>query len=336
MQKAATLEAQREAVDRALTHSENLERAMQKIDAGVRQQQDNERALGALQEHATALRALHEQVVERSTEISQMQRDTDEQVGATRQELHEVSEDMKKTVARFEFEGRGRRSVSALPICAVCSPLRDPFQDPDRAGAVRRRADHPRADAADQVQGLTATVEQVDQDMERFQTLRRRLEDASRTRWISARVSTGSSSCVPRSRRSRSPARKAHTTVADGLEQTRLAHEDLACTTNRDADVARQRRPFGGRDARTSAAAEPGIIDRRTAGAGAAAGDRGAARCWSSSSAASRIWRRGQGRSRTTGARLQAGMDAEQLRLTERAPRRPSSSATRSRTSPRA
>jgi chromosome segregation ATPase len=58
-QKSATLEAQREAVERALAQSENLDRAMRQLDAGVRQQQENERALAGVQEHLVAARALH-------------------------------------------------------------------------------------------------------------------------------------------------------------------------------------------------------------------------------------------------------------------------------------
>src|SRR5262245_5838461 len=48
VQKSAALEAQRDAVDRALAQSENLDRAMRQVDAGIRQQQANEKSLNAM------------------------------------------------------------------------------------------------------------------------------------------------------------------------------------------------------------------------------------------------------------------------------------------------
>src|SRR5262249_30812455 len=77
-QKIAALEAQREAVEGALARAEQLERAMRQIDAGVRQQQENETTLGAMQDQVGALRSLHGTVVVRSQEMGQLQREQHE------------------------------------------------------------------------------------------------------------------------------------------------------------------------------------------------------------------------------------------------------------------
>src|SRR5262245_42286477 len=61
-QKTAALEAHREALDRALSQTEHLDRAMRNIDAGVRQQKENEKSLAGLSEQVASLRALHEEV----------------------------------------------------------------------------------------------------------------------------------------------------------------------------------------------------------------------------------------------------------------------------------
>ena len=45
-QKTAALEAQRDAADRALAEADKLDRAMRQLDAGVRQQVENEKSLG--------------------------------------------------------------------------------------------------------------------------------------------------------------------------------------------------------------------------------------------------------------------------------------------------
>src|SRR5262249_34765468 len=111
-QKTAALEAHREALDRALAQTEHLERAMRNIDAGVRQQKENEKSLAGLAEQVAALRALHETVVDRSNELTQLQRQSQEQALATRQELTGLRDEMKNTVERFDFESRGLESVS--------------------------------------------------------------------------------------------------------------------------------------------------------------------------------------------------------------------------------
>ena len=77
-----------------------------------RQQQDNEKALNAMQDQVATLRSLHEAVLERSSSISQLQRETDEHTEATRQDLNAMTGEMKKTVERFDFESRGLESVS--------------------------------------------------------------------------------------------------------------------------------------------------------------------------------------------------------------------------------
>ena len=111
-QKTSALEAQRDAVDRALAQADGLERSMRQVDAGMRQQQENEKSLGVLQDSVTALKALHEQVVERSGEIIHIQHQTEEQVGIIRHELTAAQDGMKNAVERFDFEGKGLEVVS--------------------------------------------------------------------------------------------------------------------------------------------------------------------------------------------------------------------------------
>ncbi len=111
-QKTAALEAQREAVERAISRADHLDQAMKQIDAGVRQQRENEQSLVALQDHVSTLESLHTAVLERSNEISQLQREAHEQTQATRQELMQARDEMKATVERFDFESRGLESVS--------------------------------------------------------------------------------------------------------------------------------------------------------------------------------------------------------------------------------
>jgi chromosome segregation ATPase len=54
-QRSAALEAQREAVESALTRADQLDRAMKQIDAGIRQQQQNAQALASLDDQVGTL-----------------------------------------------------------------------------------------------------------------------------------------------------------------------------------------------------------------------------------------------------------------------------------------
>src|SRR5207249_179040 len=74
--------------------------------------QENEKSLGALQDQVASLRSLHEAVLARSGEISQLQREAEEQTRAARQDLSSLTDEMKKTVERFDFESRGLESAS--------------------------------------------------------------------------------------------------------------------------------------------------------------------------------------------------------------------------------
>jgi chromosome segregation ATPase len=232
VQKAAALEAQRESVDRALAQADHLERAMRQVDAGVRQQQENERSLHALQDSVASLRSMHEAVVERSSEISQLQRETDEQSRAMRQDLDAVSDEMKKTVARFDFESRGMESVSQRVAdlrgaLSDCEGRFNALNEPSRAvGEIQSQA---RA-LATHMQKLSEEVGQVDREMERFRAIRHELNDADRT----AREVAGQLAQVQAARpvveatlRDLEQLSGSHALVKDALEQTLLAHGEI-------------------------------------------------------------------------------------------------------------
>ena len=103
--KSKLYRSAKEAVDRALSQAESLERAMKTVEIGVRQQQENEKTLRKLNEALTSLNSQHETVLERSSEISQLQRDTENQVKATRQDLGVL---VDQTATQMGEDGRER------------------------------------------------------------------------------------------------------------------------------------------------------------------------------------------------------------------------------------
>jgi len=231
-QKTAALEAQREAVERALAQADHLERAMRQVDAGVRHLQDNEKALRTLQDHVTTLRSLHETVLERSTEISHLQRQTDEQMRATRQELSLLTDEAKKSVERFDFESRGLESVSQrvadlrreLSDCENRS--RGLSEMSQTVGELRSQT----TTLTTQLQTLSEEVGQVDQEMAKLRAIRRDLDETGRMvqdvcsqagRFEEARPA------IEAGIRDLAELSGSHALVKDSLEQTRVAQDEI-------------------------------------------------------------------------------------------------------------
>jgi len=233
VQKAAALEAQREAVDRALAQAESLERAMRQIEVGVRQQQDNEKTLAGLHESALALKSLHESVVERSDEISRLQHETNEQVRASRQDLMSVTDEMKKTVERFDFESRGLESVSQR-----VADMRSSLSDCENRFKALVEPSHAVAGIESQAQVLTATLQtltddvgKVDREIGAFLAIRRDLDEAGRaTREIGAKIDRieDARPTIEATLRELEQLRGAYALVKDSREQTQIASDELA------------------------------------------------------------------------------------------------------------
>ncbi|MGH7740980.1 MAG: hypothetical protein ACRENS_03040 [Candidatus Eiseniibacteriota bacterium] len=232
-QKTAAIEAQRDAVERALALADRLSVAMRQIDAGVRQQQDNEKALASMQEQAKSLHSLHESVIERSREISQLQRDTDTQAQATRQDLSIMRDEMKVTVERFDFESKGLESISQR-----VADLRGALTDFENRFRGLTESSQQVAELKLQVNamgthlnGLHSEVGSLDEELGRLQAMRREVDEISK-------VSREASVHVDHLREAR-PALDAalrdfdklsgtQAAVRDALEQSVLAHNEIA------------------------------------------------------------------------------------------------------------
>jgi chromosome segregation ATPase len=232
-QKSAALEAQREAVEVALARAENLDRAVRQIDAGVRQQQQNESALTALQDEVAALQALHVSVVERSREITQLQRDTDEQAREMRLDLATAQDEMKKSVERFDFESRGLESVSqrVTDVRGALSDFELRFKNLAAASqTVAGLATHTQS-LAGQVGSLSAEVARIGEEATKLQGIRRELDDLSRIALDAgtkvARIEEARPA-VEAALRDFEQLRGAHALVHDALEQTGIAHGEIS------------------------------------------------------------------------------------------------------------
>lgn len=232
-QKSAALEAQREGVEAALARAESLDRAMRQVDAGVRQQQANESALAGLQDQVAALQSLHETVIERSREISQLQRDTDEQARGMRLDLASAQDELKKAVERFEFESRGLESVSerVTDVRASLSEFESRFTGLSESSQTVATLLSQAQALEDRIGSLSSEVERIGGESARLEAIRRDLDETAR-----AAAETGAKvvrieaarPVVEAALRDFEQLRGAHALVTDALEQARVAHGELA------------------------------------------------------------------------------------------------------------
>jgi DNA repair exonuclease SbcCD ATPase subunit len=231
-QKAAILEAQREAMERALTRAEQLERATHLLDAGVQQQERNEKSLNALHEQVATLRALHETVVDRSSEISQLQRVIDEQAQAARQNLAVVRDQMKNTVERFDFESKGLESVSqrVADLRSALSDFEIRFRTLTETGQAVGELHAQTQTLAVRLESLSGELDRVDGEASQLAGIRRDLDGAGQAaRDLGAQVARLLESApeIQSALGELGQLRGARALVKDTLEQAQVAHGEI-------------------------------------------------------------------------------------------------------------
>jgi len=231
-QKTSALESQRETLDRALSQAENLDRAMRQVDAGVRQQQDNERLLSTLQEQMNGVRALHEVVVERSNEISQLQREIDERTQAGRHELAAVTDETKKTIERFDFERRGMEAVTqrVADLRATVSDVENRFKPLVQSSQIVAELNARTQSLTTQLQTVSSDAYAIDAEISKLSAMRRELEETGRKSYeIGQQVARIEQSrpAIEAGLTDLSQLAGAHALVRDALEQARLAQAEI-------------------------------------------------------------------------------------------------------------
>lgn len=231
-QKTTALSAQSEMVDRALAQAENLDRAMRAIDAGVRQQQDNERMLAGLQEQVANVRSLHESVIDRSNSIGQLQREMDERTQAARQELASVTEETRKSIERFDFERRGMESVTqrVADLRASLSDCEARFRPLAQTAQTVSGIEAQAQALAGHLETLTADARTIETEMVKLDGIRRDLDDTGRTTHdVAAQVEQirQSQPTLEAALRDLAQLAGSHAAVRDALEQAQLAHAEI-------------------------------------------------------------------------------------------------------------
>jgi DNA repair exonuclease SbcCD ATPase subunit len=232
-QKMSVFEGQRAAVERAIARAEVLDKAMQQLDAGMRQQQENAASLRALQEKVAGLQSLHESVMQRSRELDELQRAGGEQVQRIRSELTAARDDVRKSVERFDFERSGIESVNerVADLRGALTDFETRFAVLDESTQVVNALDSRTQALNSQLQTLSHELSGLDQEKFKAEGIRRALDEAGRTLLDTndrIRRIEQARPTIEAALREVEQLRGAQAMVKDSLEQTQLAAGEIA------------------------------------------------------------------------------------------------------------
>jgi len=110
-QKVAALEQQRDVVDRATTEVGRLHALMQDVDAKIRRHEESAKGLRDLESKVGELKAMHAEVLERSTEITANHGAVKQADDELRARLGALRDEVQRAVKRFELENQGLDAV---------------------------------------------------------------------------------------------------------------------------------------------------------------------------------------------------------------------------------
>ncbi len=232
-QKSAMLEQQREAVDRAATQISQLTRLDRELDTWLRRQEEQIRRFGAIEAKLTEVQAAHVKVTGRHEELSAAQQHIDEGHRSARQALTDLREQMRKSSEGFELEHRGLHAVSER-----VADLRAAVKECEARFAVLDAASQGAAAVQAQAQALGEQTAGIGQEVVRlFEEVRR----VASMRQEAERLETIAGETAQRMQRIDQLTPRLDEVVqqlaglqgtsemmADGLEQMRLAYEEMS------------------------------------------------------------------------------------------------------------
>ncbi len=231
-QKTAAVEAQRDAVDRALAQADALDRAMRQLDTAARQQEENEKSLSTLTDHVASLESLHQDVLDRSSEIQLLQRQTAEQSGAIRDAMAVSRDEVKNAVERLEYEAKGLESVSqrVADLRSALTEIESRFRDLASAGETVRELNAQTEHLSPRIEALREDVARIDTDAQKLHALRHGLDEAELSAAsLADRLAQAEQSrpAVEAALQDISKLAGTQASVKDAIERSRLAHAEI-------------------------------------------------------------------------------------------------------------
>jgi DNA repair exonuclease SbcCD ATPase subunit len=232
-QKAATLEQQREAVDRAANQISQLTRLDRELDVWLRRQEEQIRRFSTVEAKVAEVQAVQGKVLARNDELQAGQQQLDEGQRTARQALTDLREQMRKSSEGFELENRGLHAVSER-----IGDLRTAVKECEGRFAVLDAASQGATAVQAQVRTLADQSTELSQELARLSEEARRIgsmrQDAERLEALATEVATRMQRIeevkpqVDEVVQQLGTLNGTHELMADGLEQMRLAYDEMS------------------------------------------------------------------------------------------------------------
>lgn len=231
--KVATLENQRDTIDRVAKDMSRLDDLGRKVEASIRTQEDQVSQLHTLATDVDDLKSLYDSVTARSQEIKTHQQQVEEQERATRQKLSELGEQLRKATERFDLEHRGLETVShrIADLRAAVKDCEDRTSRVDASSRVLTEMQTKVGNVWSRVEFLMGEVEKFDELPERMRVVR---ADAQRLQELMQRMAARSAEIekaepvVDTVVQDLATLSRTHEAIKDALDQLRVAQDEMA------------------------------------------------------------------------------------------------------------
>ncbi|HET8624409.1 MAG TPA: hypothetical protein VFM14_12675 [Gemmatimonadales bacterium] len=232
-QKSAALEQQREAVDRAATQISQLTRLDRELDAWVRRQEEQIRRFGAIEAKLAEIHATHAKIAARHEELAGTQQHIDEGHRSARQALTDLREQMRKSSEGFELEHRGLHAVSerVADLRAAVKECEARFGVLDAASQGATAVQAQTQALSEQAAGINQDVIRLHDELRRVGSMRLEAERLVGIANETAQRMQRIDELTPRLDavvQQLSGLQGTNEMMADGLEQMRLAYEEMS------------------------------------------------------------------------------------------------------------
>src|SRR5207249_4332779 len=172
-QKVSALEQQREVVERVTGQVTHLHDLVREIDGKIRKHEESAKGLGELEAKVNDLKSLHGDLLERTEEIRGRHDEAKRADEELRGRLATLSDEVQRTVKRFELENQGLDAVSQriLDLRGGLTDMETRFRSLDESSRaitdVRSKADG----LATQLSGITESMAQLETQAERVRAV---------------------------------------------------------------------------------------------------------------------------------------------------------------------
>jgi chromosome segregation protein len=241
-QRTASIEQQRDAVDRAISQSSQVIALGGQFETALQRQEEQTRTLGALEAKLADVQAMHANVLTRSSEIAAQQREIDEVAREAARELVGLRDEMRSSAERFEMENKSLDAASEriAELRGYVNDCEKRFGGLDAAARLVAETDTKARVLASQVSKTAEDVNRISAQAERLRVVRDDVGELDATlQELTERMERieGARPLVDEVARDLTKLNGAHEAVRDGLEQVRSASTEMGRLRDRQAET---------------------------------------------------------------------------------------------------